>query len=152
MAHRQPFSRSHDPTTATRIPAAARDLDGHDAAVSAVPSSEVLRFLMLLSHAPPTIGCVERDDMGTTVGKGTRARTVLMVVAALLALAVVLLGTPLEGILVLGLLLICPLIMVGMHGGHREGDPRSGRRAGHDGSSDASRAEAAGPSDGRRSR
>jgi len=48
-----------------------------------------------------------------------KARTILLVAAAVALLGVTVFKVPLATILLIGLLLVCPLMMVGMHsGGH----------------------------------
>lgn len=53
--------------------------------------------------------------------KRTKPRTVVLVAAGLVVLAVTLSRIPLATVFSLGVLLICPLLMVGMHGGHGGG-------------------------------
>jgi len=52
----------------------------------------------------------------------TKARTKIkpawLVAAGLAVLALVALGVPLVSLLYVGILLLCPLLMAGMHGGH----------------------------------
>lgn len=54
-------------------------------------------------------------------GRRTKLRTVLLIAAGLGVLAVMLFRVPLATVFSLGVLLICPLLMVGMHGGHHGG-------------------------------
>lgn len=54
-------------------------------------------------------------------GRHMRVRTVILVVVGLVVLAVTLFRVPLATVFTLGLLLICPLLMVGMHGGGHGG-------------------------------
>ena len=49
--------------------------------------------------------------------KRTRLAPVLVIVAGLVVLAVMLFRVPIATVFTLGLLLVCPLLMVGMHGG-----------------------------------
>jgi Na+/glutamate symporter len=49
---------------------------------------------------------------------GTRIRPGWIVAAGLAVLALVAFGVPLVSLLYVGILLLCPLLMVGMHGGH----------------------------------
>ena len=52
-------------------------------------------------------------------GKRPKAQTVLFAMAAMVVVAVTLFRVPLATVFTLGVLLICPLLMVGMHrGGH----------------------------------
>lgn len=52
-----------------------------------------------------------------TIGK-TKIRPAWLVAAGLAVLALVALGVPLVSLLYVGILLLCPLLMAGMHGGH----------------------------------
>lgn len=49
---------------------------------------------------------------------GTRIRPAWIVAAGLAVVALVALGVPLVSLLYVGVLLLCPLLMAGMHGGH----------------------------------
>lgn len=51
----------------------------------------------------------------------TRIRPAWIVAAGLVVLALVALGVPLVSLLYVGVLLLCPLLMAGMHGGHGQG-------------------------------
>ena len=53
--------------------------------------------------------------------KRTKLRTRVLVATVLVVLAVTLFRVPLATVFTLGVLLICPLLMVGMHGGHGGG-------------------------------
>ena len=66
---------------------------------------------------------------------GTRIRPAWIVAAGLAVLVLVAFGVPLVSLLYVGILLLCPLLMAGMHGGH-------GRAHGHEAhSQDRDRAE-----------
>ena len=68
-------------------------------------------------------------------GRRTKLRTVVLVAVGLAVLAVMLFRVPLATVFSLGLLLICPLLMVGMHGRHHGGQASSsdgGRAHPHD--------------------
>lgn len=54
----------------------------------------------------------------------------LIAVSALAAIAVVGSGLPLAALLIIGVVLCCPLMMLGMHGGGRDRGGRSSRAAG----------------------
>ena len=59
-------------------------------------------------------------------GKRPTVRTVLLVIAGMVIVAVTLFRVPLATVFALGVLLTCPLLMVGMHGGrHADGHPTS---------------------------
>ena len=49
---------------------------------------------------------------------GMRIRPTWFVAAGLAVLALVAMGVPLVSLLYVGILLLCPLLMAGMHGGH----------------------------------
>ncbi len=49
---------------------------------------------------------------------GSRIRPGWLVAAGLAVLALVAAGVPLVSLLYVGILLLCPLLMAGMHGGH----------------------------------
>jgi len=51
-------------------------------------------------------------------GRRRNIPTLLLVGTAVIVIAVTLFRVPLASVLGLGVLLICPLLMVGMHGGH----------------------------------
>lgn len=53
--------------------------------------------------------------------KQAKLRTRVLVATGLVVLAVTLFRVPLATVFTLGVLLICPLLMVGMHGGHGGG-------------------------------
>ena len=53
--------------------------------------------------------------------KRAKVRTSVLVATVLVVLAVTLFRVPLATVFTLGVLLICPLLMVGMHGGHGGG-------------------------------
>jgi sugar phosphate permease len=55
-------------------------------------------------------------------GTRPRLRTVLLAVAAMTLVAVTLFRVPLATIFTLGVLLVCPLMMIGMHGGGHGAD------------------------------
>ena len=66
---------------------------------------------------------------------GTRIGPAWIVAAGLAVLAFVALGVPLASLLYVGVLLLCPLLMAGMHGGHgraheHEDDPQEPGRVG----------------------
>lgn len=52
-----------------------------------------------------------------TMGR-TKIRPAWLVAAGLAVLALVAVGVPLVSLLYVGILLLCPLLMAGMHGGH----------------------------------
>jgi hypothetical protein len=52
---------------------------------------------------------------------GTRIRPAWVVAAGLAVLVLVAFGIPLVSLLYVGILLLCPLMMAGMHGGHGQG-------------------------------
>ena len=52
-------------------------------------------------------------------GGRRRLQTLLLIVVGVVFIAVTLFRVPLATVFTLGLLLICPLLMVGMHGGGR---------------------------------
>ena len=54
-------------------------------------------------------------------GKRPKVRSVLLPIAGMVIVAVTLSRVPLATVFALGVLLICPLLMVGMHGGHASG-------------------------------
>jgi hypothetical protein len=65
-----------------------------------------------------------------------KLRTVLLLVAGVVFVAVTFFRVPLATVFTLGVLLICPLLMVGMHGGghdadHARGDVHGARVDGH---------------------
>jgi hypothetical protein len=65
---------------------------------------------------------MRRPTMDRIEGKRSRLRTGIFVVLGLVFLAVTLFRVPLASVFSLGVLLICPLLMVGMHrGGHGDG-------------------------------
>ena len=49
---------------------------------------------------------------------GAKIKPVWLVAAGLAVLALVAVGVPLVSLLYVGILLLCPLLMAGMHGGH----------------------------------
>ena len=51
---------------------------------------------------------------------GMKIRPTWFVAAGLAVLALVAMGVPLVSLLYVGILLLCPLLMAGMHGGHRQ--------------------------------
>jgi hypothetical protein len=55
-----------------------------------------------------------------TIG-GTKIRPAWIVAAGLAVIALVAFGVPLVSLLYVGVLLLCPLMMAGMHGGHGRG-------------------------------
>jgi len=57
-------------------------------------------------------------DHQTTGRDGMKLRPTWFVVAGLAVLALVAFGVPLVSLLYVGILLLCPLLMAGMHGGH----------------------------------
>lgn len=58
-------------------------------------------------------------------GRGSRTKWSPLTILAVAALAVVILYlAPLQGLLVVGLWLVCPLLMIGMHASGRHHDPR----------------------------
>ena len=60
-------------------------------------------------------------------GKRPTIRAVLLVIAGMVIVAVTLFRVPLATVFALGVLLICPLLMVGIHGGrHADGHTTSG--------------------------
>jgi hypothetical protein len=59
--------------------------------------------------------------------------TLILVLAGVVLVAVTLFRVPLATVFTLGLVLICPLLMVGMHGGHH----RAGRTSAHETGCDA---------------
>ena len=65
--------------------------------------------------------------MSNEARTASRVRAWWPVAAALVLIAVFALKIPLGSILVLGLVLLCPLLMMGMHGGAhtRDGDHRN---------------------------
>lgn len=76
-----------------------------------------------------------------TIG-GTRIRPAWIVAAGLVVLALVALGIPLVSLLYVGVLLLCPLLMIGMHGGHGQNHDHES----HHGRSDHAAASDPGPS------
>lgn len=58
-----------------------------------------------------------------------RFQTVILVALGAAAVAVGIFGVPLGTVLLVGVWLLCPLLMMGMHGGHAHtsGSERSGR-------------------------
>lgn len=59
-----------------------------------------------------------------------RVRTALVVAALAVVAGVAVFRIPLQSIFVLGIALVCPLLMVGMHaGGHRDGHDHGGADA-----------------------
>jgi hypothetical protein len=72
--------------------------------------------------------------------KRTRLAPVLVIVGGLVILAVMLFRVPLATVFTVGLLLVCPLLMVGMHGG--------GHAGGHATHADESRADREAHSEG----
>ena len=63
-----------------------------------------------------------------------RVRTVLVIVALAVAAGVTVFHVPLQGIFVLGVALVCPLLMFGMHaGGHGHDDASARLHGEHDG-------------------
>ncbi len=75
--------------------------------------------------------------------KRTRLAPALVIVAGLVVLAVMLFRVPLATVFTVGLLLVCPLLMVGMHGG--------GHGGGHATHADEIRADRGGRSEGGKS-
>ena len=69
---------------------------------------------------------------------GSRIRPGWLVVAGIGLLALVAAGVPLVSLLYVGVLLLCPLLMAGMHGGHRHAQGHDARAKGPEeaGSSD----------------
>jgi hypothetical protein len=65
-----------------------------------------------------------------TMGK-SRIRPAWIVAAGLAVLALLAIGVPLVSLLYVGILLLCPLLMAGMHGGHG-GHGGHGQAHGHD--------------------
>lgn len=62
-----------------------------------------------------------------------RARTALVVVGLAVAAGVAVFHVPLQSIFVLGIALVCPLLMFGMHaGGHRHDDASAPLHGEHD--------------------
>jgi hypothetical protein len=55
-------------------------------------------------------------------GRRPRLRTSLLVAAGVVVVAVTLFRVPLATVFTLGVLLVCPLLMVGMHGGGHGAD------------------------------
>lgn len=72
--------------------------------------------------------------------KRTRLGPVLVILTGLVVLAVMLFRVPLATVFTLGLLLVCPLLMVGMHGGghanhaHKSWGDRGARSQGRESS------------------
>jgi hypothetical protein len=64
---------------------------------------------------------VKENDMFANDVKQAKLRTRVLVATGLVVLAVTLFRVPLATVFTLGVLLICPLLMVGMHGGHGGG-------------------------------
>jgi hypothetical protein len=64
---------------------------------------------------------VKETDMDANDVKRTKIRSRVLVATVLVVLAVTFLRVPLASVFSLGVLLICPLLMVGMHGGHGGG-------------------------------
>lgn len=67
-----------------------------------------------------------------TTGR-TRIRPAWIVAAALAMLVLVAFGVPLVSLLYVGILLLCPLLMVGMHGGHGQAQSHVGHAQHEDG-------------------
>lgn len=81
---------------------------------------------------------VKETDMDVNDGKPTKLRTTVVVATVLAVLAVMLFRVPLAMVFTIGVLLICPLLMVGMHGAHSgghggQGGARGGQGGGHGG-------------------
>ena len=67
---------------------------------------------------------------------GTKVRPAWIIAAGLVVVALVALGVPLVSLFYVGVLLLCPLLMAGMHGGHGQGHDRGGRHEDRDGLED----------------
>ena len=78
--------------------------------------------------------------MDALEGKAPQLRTALLTLAGVIVVAVTLFRVPLATVFTLGVLLICPLLMVGMHGG--------GHAGGHATHADESRADREAHSEG----
>src|SRR3990172_2560895 len=95
-----------------------------------------------LQHAFTGASYPERDLEGAAMDHqrmgGTRIGPAWIVAAGLAVLAFVALGVPLASLLYVGVLLLCPLLMAGMHGGHRHAQGHDARAKGPEeaGSSD----------------
>lgn len=63
---------------------------------------------------------------------GTRIRPAWVAAAGLAVLVLVAFGIPLVSLLYVGILLLCPLLMAGMHGGHGQGQGHEAHTGGQD--------------------
>ena len=73
-----------------------------------------------------------------------------VVVAGLGLLALLAAGIPLASLLSVGVLLVCPLLMAGMHGGHAHHDEMTDQLDRSDAAADGSRVAGPPPKGGRR--
>ena len=71
---------------------------------------------------------MDRQTMGRS-----RIRPGWLVAAGLGLLALVAAGVPLVSLLYVGVLLLCPLLMAGMHGGHRQAQDHDAQADGSEG-------------------